>query len=244
MKRGFLQGKALSKPASDRPHAVSHTGHTDKGKAEPLAPTPPFDIPAITISYRLDEPWLAPPPGGYDAKAVNYTITHIPEYSRTDEYCFALVYPGVKEALSTISGFPRAMPIASSPLPYRIVPTPSMGKGMFASRDIRAGELIACERPLVVTPATFPSLEGRENDVITAIVEQKMKAQPEKQKAFYDLFNCKKSGKDVKNILDTNALWGGALPGPYSGGMSIVHLDISRINHRYAISFFISNLCN
>jgi hypothetical protein len=49
---------------------------------------------------------------------------------------------------------------------YIIMPTPTMGKGMFATRDIKMGEIIFAERPLFIAPSALypPSSEMKKRD--------------------------------------------------------------------------------
>jgi hypothetical protein len=49
-------------------------------------------------------------------------------------------------------GFPRPVPKPAH-LNYVIKQTDKMGKGLFATRDIKFGELVFAERPLLVVPA-------------------------------------------------------------------------------------------
>ncbi|KAJ7580261.1 hypothetical protein C8J56DRAFT_795394 [Mycena floridula] len=120
---------------------------------------------------------------------------------------------------------------------YVVQQVTGYGLSMIASRDIAIGELVACERPIVIFPAVLPSTEARMstipdtfNQLLTAAVDQKM--QPNRRQMFYQLFNCKNTQYRVKDICDTNSFSLGALPGanyhyPYAG----VFHDLSRINH-------------
>lgn len=60
-----------------------------------------------------------------------------------------------KKELVSYPGYPTPIPRAAdstAPCPYRIVEIPSKGLGMVAARDLRFGELIISERPLLITP--------------------------------------------------------------------------------------------
>lgn len=60
-----------------------------------------------------------------------------------------------KKELVGYPGYPTPIPRAAdltAPCPYRIVEIPSKGLGMVAARDLRFGELIISERPLLISP--------------------------------------------------------------------------------------------
>ena len=62
-----------------------------------------------------------------------------------------MVKEGTKDKVIHAPGYPQ--PVAKTPqINYIIKPTPDMGMGMFATRDIDLGDIILSERPLLVVP--------------------------------------------------------------------------------------------
>lgn len=109
---------------------------------------------------------------------------------------------------------------------------------MFATKDFKPGDLIACDRPLLIAPRAWPYSPGETlhpHDLLDQVINQKMSEVD--RKAFLDLSNCKGSTqRQSAGILDTNALGIEELPG-YDGTFVCVCKDISRINHRYDALF-------
>ncbi len=65
---------------------------------------------------------------------------------------------GVEEKVLNAPGYPARIPKPRHPDLYEIRSTPDMGLGIFAKRNIKRGELIFSERPLLVsTPAMATS---------------------------------------------------------------------------------------
>lgn len=104
----------------------------------------------------------------------------------------------------------------SSATSYRIGPTPHNGLGLFATRPIKAGELIIAERPLFI--ATNPR-------TINAAVD---KLNLEKKAAFFSLVDSfsTSSQPDPVTIFRTNAL-----PSGTAHDEGRVYEIICRINH-------------
>ncbi|KAJ7492229.1 hypothetical protein FB451DRAFT_1551635 [Mycena latifolia] len=62
-----------------------------------------------------------------------------------------LFYPGCKEALLDLPGFPQPLMHPATPT-FRIAATPGQGTGLFSTRALKMGDLILSERPLFVVP--------------------------------------------------------------------------------------------
>ncbi|KAF9474369.1 SET domain-containing protein [Pholiota conissans] len=65
-----------------------------------------------------------------------------------------------KPRVFNVPGFPKPVPKPNANAPvYEVRTTPEMGMGVFATRNIKAGELIFAERPLLVVPINANMLE-------------------------------------------------------------------------------------
>lgn len=101
-------------------------------------------------------------------------------------------------------GFPRTLPRPKLPIPYVVKKAPKMGLGLYAARDIKAGELIIAERPLVLAPILMRSsryafnpatMTEHQKQLLLAEKEQELglvfgRLTPENQVAFKALANC------------------------------------------------------
>ncbi|OCH89528.1 SET domain-containing protein, partial [Obba rivulosa] len=107
------------------------------------------------------------------------------------------------------------------------------GLGMFATADLGVGDLIVCERPIVVAPQLLPVPRGPDGKAAHDMYDMGMSYQlgPERTDAYFALSNC--FGKPLSQfhgILNTNSLPVGALPG-HDGACLAVFKEISRVNH-------------
>ena len=73
-----------------------------------------------------------------------------------DEQSQWITRASTKARLVQTQGYPQALHRLHGPDPCVVVKTPTMGFGMFATRNIRLGELIIRERPLLVMPVGLP----------------------------------------------------------------------------------------
>jgi hypothetical protein len=141
------------------------------------------------------------------------------------------VFSGVK--------YPLPMPHPGG-INYEIRPTPSMGLGMFAKRDLKRGELILAERPLLVVPTapTAAQLFRRNVSNRDALLQLCFdRLTPENQAAYRALANShtQDGSGPLHGILRTN---GFSLPyGEQVDKCTAVYKVISRINHRCGVSF-------
>ena len=141
-------------------------------------------------------------------------------------------------ALKTLSSPPLPVPRTNG-ISYEILPTPNMGLGMFASRDINKGDLILAERPLAVMPKSpypsifdvqrYPSFDWE--DFIKPLFDR---LTPENQATFSALANSQiQNGVGpLYGVTRTNAFcieFGEGIYNQYSA----VYQYLSRMNHRY-----------
>ena len=163
----------------------------------------------------------------------------VPAYIRTTRlpfdgtpYAVSLIYPGTKEAIATIPGFPTPY-MPSLRVHYRIGDAPGAGKGMFALTDLDIGDLILRERPLCMVPQVIPVNGPMSPGEMFKVAFSLM--QPQDLEDFLNLANCKTQDQAENafcGIVDTNALGVSRMPGDYLGQYRGVCRDLSRVNHR------------
>ncbi|OCH89503.1 hypothetical protein OBBRIDRAFT_732523 [Obba rivulosa] len=157
-----------------------------------------------------------------------------PVTQNQDLYTLGLLFYGMKEKILAIPGFPSSFTTPAPPV-HRIQAAGARagGLGMFATVDLDVGDLIVCERPIVVAPQRLPFPEGPDGKAAHDMYEMAMIFQlgPERTDAYFALSNCfGKSVPEVYGIMNTNALPVGALPG-HDGACLAVFKEISRVNH-------------
>jgi hypothetical protein len=238
MKRGFLNKSSSSSATRNPVSKLTQTEPTSIAAAVPQVrskhivhiPTGPikeFLAPTPTENVLANWPRL------HDGVMINTVLP--PPSQGMDVFTFCLFPPGVKEKVLAIPKFPGP-PFMLSALQYkfRIGPVPGAGIGMFATWDLKAGDLIMAERPLFLGPQAMPivNLEGgvHPDTILKTLIDERM--DPLSRDIFMKLHNCK--GPDtskIRGIMDTNSLALSAMPGhdaQYGG----VFEHISRINHR------------
>lgn len=116
---------------------------------------------------------------------------------------------------------------------FAVLPVEGAGLGIFVTKNIATGDLIACEAPLLVMPQAIPGRGGEADAHFSHILGETLDMMPpENQTAFLSLASCKETEDIVHHgIIETNALGIGMLPG-HNGHFLCVCKDISRINHR------------
>ncbi|KDR74749.1 hypothetical protein GALMADRAFT_141092 [Galerina marginata CBS 339.88] len=114
-----------------------------------------------------------------------------------------IVLAQTKRKILDLSDYPQPVPRPVGPPAYVVRRTPTMGMGVFATRDIKIGDLIFSERPLLVIPRNLGSLgirmpEGYDNkthQMITMFEWEKQleiavnRMNPEDQSVFRSLAN-------------------------------------------------------
>ena len=218
MKRGFLLSgsKSYKSPASESGVAI----------IAPDKPRGTFKIPAIPLIENIKS--IGTPP----AAGLSYMrVTQFPFHTARavgEPYSIFLLYPGAKEAISAIPGFPTPY-MPSLRIHYRIGDAPGAGKGMFTLTDLDTGDLILRERPLLLFPIyTFGDIAQ------VKMIHMQMVASMKREDCaeFAKMANCKTEGGSISGIMNTNALHALRMPGSYDGVYGGVCRDLSRVNHR------------
>ncbi|KAJ7503019.1 hypothetical protein B0H11DRAFT_615823 [Mycena galericulata] len=180
-------------------------------------------------------------------KLMNMVVTTLPVNAAPDEpitECF--FFPGTKEVFTSIPGFPQPLMHPASP-GCRVGATPGKGKGLFATRALKAGDLILSERPLLVAargmPLLHPAGMTEEQFVkysrthLTTHVQVCIdRMRPASKAAFVALANSHPvdAFEPTLGIICTNGL-GLDLSRGVTGDMgqyTAICKDISRLNHR------------
>ncbi|KAF9546664.1 hypothetical protein CPC08DRAFT_769613 [Agrocybe pediades] len=88
-----------------------------------------------------------------DVAVQELTFTTVPPERDPDGNSeWVLGEPETKQKVFSLPGFPQPMPKPLGPPSFAVRSTPDMGLGFFATRDIKVGELIFAERPLLMVP--------------------------------------------------------------------------------------------
>ena len=163
-----------------------------------------------------------------------YTI--IPSADDPDGHSEWIVHGPTKAKIVNGPGYLKPVPKPPLPRPsYVVKSSPGKGVGVFATRDIKAGELVLSERPLLVTPKSTMGLAMQLNDVmneqnydletrkailamewekyLTVAVDRML---PEDKEEFMKLANCHQHDDDgpISGIVRTNSFM---LDGLYDG---------------------------
>lgn len=237
MKRGFLNTNGPKKPKSVvGPRVAQFPEHKPPS-------THVSEVGKVAVPTGAVLPLNSPPNVGDFSTHTQYIVTTLQNPLAMlplsgEPTTAAILYDGMKEkilalpAFSVLSPFP--FPTRLRPDHYHISPAPNgAGVGMFATKDFSQGDLIACDRPLLISPQAmiFTPESMHPHAMLDIAINQKMSAAD--REAYCALSNCKGSSQPVNvGITDTNALNAGALPG-YDGLYGCVCKDISRINHRF-----------
>ncbi|KIY53244.1 hypothetical protein FISHEDRAFT_16588, partial [Fistulina hepatica ATCC 64428] len=171
-----------------------------------------------------------------------------------DGWCECFIDQATKKRIFSQPGFPHPIPRPRLKM-YSIEPAPGMGLGMFATCDIRLGELIIAERPLLLVPAAarmhvnkYPPHYTKEQMLQAAMAEQNhlyeltvSRMIPERRAAFMALHNShqhdgsgtalgivRTNGFGISDRPDALRFQNDRSPG---GQFSIVCDKMSRVNH-------------
>jgi hypothetical protein len=148
------------------------------------------------------------------------------------------------KALKTVFStpkFPLPMPTPNGDT-YEILPTPNTGLGIFASRDIKMGDLVLSERPLIVVPMSLPPGNGPTGDFDwdTFIQPCFDRLSPDNKAAYRALANShtEDGSGPLHGVVLTNGFTfhvgeGERLVDSYTA----VYKELSRANHRYSHVF-------
>ncbi|KAJ7581578.1 hypothetical protein C8J56DRAFT_248291, partial [Mycena floridula] len=151
----------------------------------------------------------------------------------------------VKRQLLETPGYPAQIPHHVEPV-HRLTEIPNKGWSMVAAETLRAGDIILCERPIIVVPAVsieqlaFPDYFTESQRHQASLYEREKRTEmlfarvPSwNQKAYKELFNSHDTQDALLGILRTNGFQFGLqdkaedLRGAYPG----VFNQLSRLNH-------------
>ncbi|KIY46126.1 SET domain-containing protein [Fistulina hepatica ATCC 64428] len=161
---------------------------------------------------------------------VKRTITCLPP-NTMETGC--LFFTGVKERLLARPSWPSPVPKAAQNC-YRIDGSSLGGLGVFAARNIKMGELIIVERPLLTIPEDMCIEPGKSLEQL--VQEVLMQMPPDRAAQFRALDDCRRNGggfvKDpMVGILNTNSFGVDILPGDLDMFYCAVFNLTSRLNH-------------
>lgn len=231
MKRGFLLNSKKDPELSMSIAAGEVT--TAGGAAYPAnKPREPFKIPPVPFEYDDDVPENS---GRPHAGKVVMIPTSLPS-SGPGPYTLSLLYPGAREAIEALPGFPTPYN-PSIRVHYRIGSAPGTGlggKGMFALTDLNLGDLILRERPICLFPQWFAGNNDPSEEYAMSILSQ---LKPDDFEDFFNLANCRTGENIPSGIVNTNSLYAGFMPGEYHGEYACICRDLCRVNHRSVILF-------
>jgi hypothetical protein len=91
------------------------------------------------------------------------------------------------DTVFSIPNFPLPMPRPKE-INYQILSTPTVGFGMFATRDLNIGDLILAERPLVFIPRLFTGKVRSHQNFDENIEPYFQRLTAENQAAYRELF--------------------------------------------------------
>jgi hypothetical protein len=197
MKRGFLQtSKSDSKPtaafaskdiiqADRRPERVVNSPNKQQ------EPSPLTKIKISCVPNDFGEFVQFPAIGDLPAargEPINTTVVKLPSHGTP--YTVSLLYPGAKEAIAAIPGFPSPY-MPSLQVHYRIGDVPGIGKGMFALTDLNVGDVILRERPLCLVPLCMGKgpVTAQQVHLTTFTIVASM--EPQDRRDFCELTTCK-----------------------------------------------------
>ncbi|KAF7289312.1 Aldehyde dehydrogenase [Mycena indigotica] len=253
MKRGFLN----SKPAKERPVASTNNSGLDPVPTQfPYAALDkPVEIPKgyeTPLNILLNGSKMELPPDSFA-----YVWTTLPGIQLRDEpQTECVLLPESKDIILKTPGFPKPLPPMPTCPAFRVARSPGKGMGLFSTRNIKQGEIILYERPLLITPAAvratapehFSPAQVVQHSLNTfeRIAEVSVnRMTEERQAAFMSLHNCHMtdgSGPIVGRIRTNGFGLPGLQPGAQPktemefrmGAYSVICENISRLNHSCA----------
>ncbi|THU87893.1 SET domain-containing protein [Dendrothele bispora CBS 962.96] len=258
MKRGFLNKHNAFGKASTQPNSViKHEGplfdlsalSKEVGGLQKVMDA--FASPKVIETKSLDHPedaWILT---ALPSQAKDATLADVP-----DGWAECFITGRAKRAITSVPGFPEALPLPdpARPKPYEIVKSPGKGTGMFATRNIEWGELIIAERPMLVIPAisqveAMAAKGFAKNYTLAQLRQAQMKEmestmeilfnrmEREYQEAYKKLWNCHENDGSgpLFGIARTNGFVIDDYNEPNNPGdrpsYSGIFKDCSRINH-------------
>ncbi|KAJ7799295.1 hypothetical protein B0H14DRAFT_2903803 [Mycena olivaceomarginata] len=244
MKRGFLNGsKANARPLGPVPSASNSLAVAKPATFPPNESTKHMnfsidkvgavDVPeGKALQFKERDPYSGSVEGAM-------TYTTYPIGAEDDEpVTECLLFPGSKEVLLGL-GFPKPLVHPATPA-FRLVPVPGKRMGLVSTRALKFGELILCERPLLVSArgiyTTAHPNYTREMQLQHTCAFAVDRMRPEDKAAFMELANShtKDGSGPIVGIIRTNSVGiDGLRPGVKDemGMYSSVYKNTSRLNH-------------
>ncbi|KAK7049329.1 hypothetical protein VNI00_005930 [Paramarasmius palmivorus] len=230
MKRGFLNSskakKAIQTAYADVEKPASSTNSTKKpqGRVRERVYVDERVVYLITPEGRPEQFLESASKHRTDYEFNELVCTTLPAIANDatvpnnpDGWTECLVTGGIKRLIYETPGFPKPL-VRPQHVSYRIGESPGKGLGMFATRDLKMGELILSERPIIILPlmGRIPGIWAdnlpRESLLSVQTEHWKKTLQhsfrrltPEKEAAFWNLMNAWPSSLDkMEGILRTN----------------------------------------
>ncbi|KAJ7211799.1 hypothetical protein B0H12DRAFT_1276662 [Mycena haematopus] len=155
MKRGFLNGsKAKARPLGPATVAASSTSKPATVAKQDRSlmgfQITEVDVPEMgALDPQERDNGLGSTPG-------TMTFTTFPINAKDDEPTTeCLFFRGSKEVVMNIPGFPQPLVHPATPA-FRLDTVPGKGMGAYSTRDLKTGDLILCERPLIISARGVP----------------------------------------------------------------------------------------
>ena len=211
--------------------------------------TPPnLDVKTIPLGYKHSSPDII----------IMTTMPPIKAPGDPHNQTEWITRPATKFKILNLPGFPQPVPEPAQ-LNYVIKETEKMGKGVFATRHIKFGELVFAERPLLVVPANC-NISGLDPPAHYTLEQQKLivmmewekkleiaveqRMEEEERKAFKELQNShtEDGSGPLLGVIRTNGF--GVLGEEHTDkddfavtrSYSAIGKIGSRINHRYFLN--------
>lgn len=122
------------------------------------------------------------------------------------------------------SSFPPHVDFTASPEPFREAEIPGKGRGLVATRDIKAGEVLMSRAPTMLVHSDSHSDEPRE--VLEELYDEALERLGGERRRRLD----GQFGKDIFERIDKNAFKMG-LTGDEAGAHLGVYPEVARLNH-------------
>ncbi|KAK7032038.1 hypothetical protein VNI00_013406 [Paramarasmius palmivorus] len=243
MKRGFLNtSKAYPKDKPVVPLRRRRATSIDKVSVKGYTPAPLDFISKDTNrkNYK-DSDWIMA------------TLPSTPN-AIVDGQTVCLITGRAKRQILNTPGYPQPLPRPKQSDCFRIEEIPGKGRGLVATKDIKWGDLIFAERPMIIHPAALPANTVSAPAHFTGAQKQQVglneserqigllinELSPEDQAAFRDLWNCHKEdgsgpllGASRTNGFGVSDYHEPIKPGfpEHAGSYSATWKIISRLNH-------------
>ncbi|KAJ7072828.1 hypothetical protein C8F01DRAFT_1105379 [Mycena amicta] len=256
------------------PTTTMKPGFLNSSKAEEASPCDAPDGDTVTVAFAAEDKSFLKMPYGKREKVevpkdfgasmqfqevhyeTDYEGTHQADYifttmpPTTEPTTECLILPKTKSLLLKTPGFPQPLPSTPSPPAFRLISSPGKGLGLFSTRALKQGELILCERPLLITPlgvrvfvppsctpAQFVQHSLNEFERFAEVAVNRM--EEDRREAFMKLHNSHTedgSGPIVGRIRTNGVGVDGLQPGELgkngnTGKYNAICEHISRLNH-------------